>query len=107
MKIPGWNESRILTQNGWIIPLGDDLYRVGATYEWDELDNAPTSAGHEKVETILRKFTSHDFTIEAHVAGVRPIIQRSRPIISQDGNRWMLNGLGSKGTGFLIAFAAN
>lgn len=97
VRIPSWNESRILTQNGWIIPIGDDLYRVGATYEWDQLDNATTTEGREKVETILRKFTSLDFTVENHVAGVRPIIQRSRPIIRQDGNRWILNGLGSKG----------
>lgn len=97
VRIPGWNESRILTQNGWIIPLGNDLYRVGATYEWDQLDNSPTAEGREKVEAILRKFTSLEFTVEAHVAGVRPIIQRSRPVIKQDGNHWMLNGLGSKG----------
>lgn len=97
VRIPGWNESRILTQNGWLIPLGDDLYRVGATYEWDQLDNSPTSEGREKVEAILRNFTDLSYTIENHVAGIRPIINRSRPVIMQEGSNWMLNGLGSKG----------
>ena len=97
VRIPRWNESRILTRNGWLIPLGNDLYRVGATYEWDHLDDHPTLAGREKIESILRSFTDLEFTIEEHVAGIRPIINRSRPVIMQEGSDWILNGLGSKG----------
>lgn len=97
VHIPGWNESRILTRNGWLIPLGDDLYRVGATYEWDELHHKPTQEGRQKIESILRSFTNLNFTIKDHVVGIRPIINRSRPVILQEGDDWILNGLGSKG----------
>ncbi|MDB4611301.1 hypothetical protein OAH01_02500, partial [Akkermansiaceae bacterium] len=38
------------------------------------------------------------FEVVDHVAGVRPIIHRSEPVVRfQEGKGWMLNGLGSKG----------
>ncbi|MEM9081645.1 MAG: FAD-dependent oxidoreductase, partial [Verrucomicrobiota bacterium] len=29
LRGPGWGEERILNRGGWVIPLGEDLYRVG------------------------------------------------------------------------------
>lgn len=97
VHVPGWNEKRILNRNGWVIPLGDDRYRVGATYEWDNLESGPTAEGRARVEAILKTFTDCPFTIEDHVAGIRPIIERSRPVVLESEKGWMLNGLGSKG----------
>ena len=98
VRIPGWNEKRILTSGGWIIPIGDDLYRTGATYEWENLDSGPSDSGCAKVEKILRNFTGCDYEIVDHVAGVRPIIDRSNPSIRYEkGLGWFVNGLGSKG----------
>ncbi len=98
VKIEGWGEERILNRSGWVIPLGDDLYRVGATYAWDGFDRGPTEEGRKKVEEILRSFTGRGFEVVEHVAGVRPIIQNSKPmVIYQKGKGWMVNGLGSKG----------
>ena len=98
VSIPGWNENRILNRGGWVIPLGGDLYRVGATYEWDELTSGPTEEGRRKVEAILRSFTNREFEVIDHVAGIRPIIERSKPVVRfQEGKGWLVNGLGSKG----------
>jgi|TARA_B110000305_G_scaffold141671_1_gene157805 glycine oxidase len=98
VKICDWNEKRILTKNGWLIPLGGDLYRVGATYDWDGLETGPSDDGRARVEKILRGFTQRDFEVMDHVAGVRPIIHRSEAVILfQEEKGWMLNGLGSKG----------
>ncbi len=104
VRVPGWGEERILTGGGWLIPLGDDLYRVGATYDWDGLETGPSASGRERVEKILRGFTSLRFEVVDHVAGVRPIIHRSEPVTRfQEGKGWMLNGLGSKGVIFAPA----
>ena len=98
VRVPGWSEQRILTGGGWLIPLGDDLYRVGATYDWDGLETGPSESGRERVEKTLRGFTERKFEVVDHVAGVRPIIHRSEPVVRfQEGKGWMLNGLGSKG----------
>ena len=98
VRIPGLSEDRILTRNGWLIPIGDDCYRVGATYEWDDLSLEPTVSGRAKVEAILKTFTDRDYEIIDHVSGIRPIVNRSRPVIREEpGKGWMVNGLGSKG----------
>ena len=98
VRIPGWGESRILNRAGWLIPIGGNLYRVGATYDWDRLESGPTDEGRRKVENILKNFTTRDYEVVNHVAGIRPIINRSRPVVEfQEGKGWMINGLGSKG----------
>mgnify|MGYP002628068468 FL=1 len=98
VRIPGWGEKQILNRNGWVIPIGNDLYRVGATYEWDRLASGPTEEGRAKVEALLRSFTDRAYEVVDHVAGIRPIIERSKPVVRfQEGKGWMVNGLGSKG----------
>ncbi len=98
MRVPGWNESRILNRNGWVIPIGEDCYRVGATYEWDELESGPTDEGRAKVCRLFETFTDREYEVLDHVAGIRPIINRSEPVVlHQAGLGWMINGLGSKG----------
>lgn len=98
VRVQGWGEKRILNRNGWLIPLGEDVYRVGATFAWDELWDGPTVDGRAKVEKILASFTNREYEVLDHVAGVRPIIQRSRPVVKfEEGRGWMVNGLGSKG----------
>lgn len=98
VRISGWQENRILIGGGWLIPIGDDLYRVGATYEWNDLESGPSSSGRTRVEAILRNFTDRDYEIIDHVAGIRPIIDRSHPVVRyQKGKGWLVNGLGSKG----------
>lgn len=100
IEVPGWNEERILNRRGWCIPIGNDCYRVGATYEWDDLTNEPTEAGRIKLESLVREFTDLSFEIRNHVAGVRPIVRNSEPVLGKhpdEPKKFLLNGLGSKG----------
>ncbi len=101
VKIPGWNQPRFLSaKGGWLIPLGEDLYRVGANYEWSQLDEIPTERGRTQVFEILRRFTDREAEVVAHHAAVRPIVRRSIPVIGpslQNPQIWGMNGLGSKG----------
>lgn len=99
VRIPGWDGSRILIGGGgWLVPVGDGLFKAGATYEWDQLDGAPTEAGRERVEEILRALGVEGFEVVAHEAGVRPIIRRSMPLIGEVDGEIVFNGLGSKGS---------
>ena len=95
----GWSEPRILIGGGgWLVPVGGDRYKVGATYEWDRLDETPTEEGRAKVEAILRRLAPGPFEVIDHEAGVRPILRRSQPLIGKIGDEWFFNGLGSKGS---------
>ncbi|MGB0292794.1 MAG: NAD(P)/FAD-dependent oxidoreductase [Luteolibacter sp.] len=95
-----WPENAIrIGTGGWLIPLGDKRFKVGATYEWDELDEEPTDEGRKKIEGIAARLGGPEFTIVDHQAGIRPILRRSQPLIGPIGNdQWMFNALGSKGS---------
>lgn len=100
-----WNESRVLVGGGgWLVPLGGRQYKVGATYEWDDLDEMPTEAGRAKVEAIAARLVQGPFRVIAHEAGVRPILRCSQPVIGAlvpsigtMAKEYVFTGLGSKG----------
>lgn len=100
LRAEGWAADEIrIGAGGWLVPLGSGLFKVGSTYEWNELDEIPTDAGRLKVEAIAARLGGGDFQIVNHEAGIRPILRRSEPLIGRmaDGG-WMFNALGSKGS---------
>lgn len=103
-----WPQSHIrIGAGGWLIPIGKKQFKVGSTYEWDQLDEIPSSAGREKVLAIARRLGGNEnFEIIAHDAGIRPILRRSEPLIGPlTSGDWMFNALGSKGSLFAPGIA--
>jgi glycine/D-amino acid oxidase-like deaminating enzyme len=101
LRAEGWPQSHIrIGAGGWLVPLGDGLFKTGSTYEWEQLDESPSSAGREKVMAIARRLGGdEEFEVTAHEAGVRPILRRSEAMIGPlGGGDWMFNALGSKGS---------
>lgn len=84
---------------GWIIPIGNQTFKAGATYDWNNLDETPTPQGAQKVLEILQKHGIRTPEVIDHQAGIRPILRRSEPLIGPhpDGG-WAFNALGSKGS---------
>ena len=107
VEIPNWNEERIIHGGVWIAPRGSHvegqsrLYRVGATYDWDQLDAGPTATGRSSLIASLEKLLNRPYVIVDHQSAVRPILKQQIPVIgchprySQLG---FFNGLGSKGS---------
>lgn len=101
LRIPGLTETRIVNRGVWLVPLGGDLFRAGATYDWDNLDAGPTQAGREELCRCLGEFLKLPFEVVDHAAGVRPIVIGRHPIIGRHNEHpqlAMFNGLGSKGS---------
>ncbi|MEL7270905.1 MAG: FAD-dependent oxidoreductase [Bacteroidota bacterium] len=93
-------ETSVIKSSVFIIPLGDDLYRVGATYKWKDKTNVPTEASKDELLTKLRTFLKSDFEVHKHVAGIRPTVTDRRPLVGthpQYKNLFCLNGFGSRG----------
>jgi len=107
---PALPERRIINRGGWLLPLGrDGLFRAGSTYAWDDFTSAPTAAAREIIETRLRSLLRVPFTVTAHHAGVRPIINESKALIGRHPvhpRLFLFNGLGSKGVLHAPFFAA-
>lgn len=100
LRAEGWDETCIrIGAGGWLVPQGGGVFKVGSTYEWDELDELPTDRGRARVEEIVSRLGGEVFEVIGHEAGVRPILRRSQPLIGPlDEGGWMFNALGSKGS---------
>ncbi|MEK6258883.1 MAG: FAD-dependent oxidoreductase [Planctomycetota bacterium] len=110
VRIPGLIENRIVHRGVWLAPLGDELFRVGSTYEWQQLDNVPTMAGRDEILTRLREFLLVPFEVIDHQAAVRPIHLNQYPVVGLHPDHEQLgyfNGLGSKGTLHAPLFASH
>jgi hypothetical protein len=104
----GLDES-IFNKDGFIMRLEKNLFKVGATYNWEDLNDEPSQAGKEDLEGRLKKMISCDYTIVEHKAGVRPATDDRRPIIGphpEHKNLHVFNGLGAKGV-MLAPYIAN
>ncbi len=97
---PAWDDTRIrIGAGGWLVPVGGGRFKIGSTYEWQELNEIPTAMGLERVREIAARLGGGDFEVIGHDAGVRPILRRSQPLIGPlDDGGWMFNALGSKGS---------
>jgi len=84
----------------FIIPLGEDLYKVGATYNnWDKT-KVPTEEGRDYLLEKLNTFLKCDYKIVDQVAGIRPASKDRKPLVGRHPlheNLYCCNGFGSRG----------
>ncbi|WP_422349091.1 NAD(P)/FAD-dependent oxidoreductase [Flagellimonas sp.] len=100
IKTPDYKEENVIKSGVFTIPMGNDLYRVGATYKWKDKTNAPTEEAKSELLEKLKTFLKCDFEIVDHVAGIRPTVVDRRPLVGQHPehkNLYVLNGFGSRG----------
>jgi len=90
----------IINASIFILPLGNDVYKVGATYDWNDKTNSPTAIGKQELVEKLKEVVSCDFEIRKHFAGVRPTVKDRRPLVGthpEHSRLHILNGLGTRG----------
>ena len=100
IKAPLLKEERVIKSSVFIIPVGNDLYRIGATYKWKDKNNEPTSEARLELLTKLETFLCCDYKIVSHVAGIRPTVADRRPLVGKHpvlDHIYLLNGFGSRG----------
>ena len=90
----------IINTSIYILPLGNNIYKVGATYNWDDKTNLPTEKGKQELTDRLNEILKCNYEIIKHVAGVRPTVKDRRPLVGthfKHKNIHILNGLGTRG----------
>ncbi len=100
IKAPDLKIDVALKSSVFVIPIGNDIYKVGATYNWDDKSNNPTKKGEEELVSKLKTLVTCDFEIVNHSAGVRPTVKDRRPLVGRHSNYkglYILNGLGTRG----------
>jgi glycine oxidase len=90
----------IINTSIFILPLGKDLYKIGATYNWYDKSSTPTEEGKAELVLKLNEVITCEYTIVEHQAGIRPTVKDRKPIIGthpQYERLHILNGLGTRG----------
>ncbi len=104
IKAPSLKMEMLLKGAMYVIPLGNDEYKIGATYGRDDYTTNPTEVAKEEILSKVKTFINCSFEIIGQTAGVRPTTKDHRPLLgslAENPNLVFFNGLGSRG--FLMA----
>ncbi len=108
IKAPNLKLDVIIKSSVFILPIGNDLYRVGATYNWDDKTAIPTEEAKKELVDNLNEIINCDYEIVDHFAGVRPTVNDRRPLLGTHPlfpAVHVLNGMGTRGV-MLAPFSA-
>jgi glycine/D-amino acid oxidase-like deaminating enzyme len=99
---------KVINKSVFILPIGNGMYKVGATYQWNELNENITEKGLAEMVDKLQKVLKVPFEIIDHQASIRPTVNDRRPLIGlhpQHPVIGVFNGLGTKGVMLAPYFA--
>ena len=97
---PKLNVEVLLKAAVFVLPLGNNYFKIGATFNWIDKTNLPTEAGRNELIEKLETFITVPYKIVSHVAGIRPTVKDRRPLLGshpKHKNIAILNGLGTRG----------
>jgi glycine/D-amino acid oxidase-like deaminating enzyme len=90
----------VINKGVFILPVGEGIFKVGATHDWRNMDEITTEEGKRQLLEKLDSFIQVPYTITAHRAGLRPASRDRKAFIGHHPNHenlMVFNGLGSKG----------
>ncbi|UNZ00193.1 FAD-binding oxidoreductase [Zhouia spongiae] len=90
----------VLKSSVFLIPTGNDFYRVGATYERHDKTNQITREAREELLAKMDTFIKCPYEVVDQKAGIRPTVTDRRPLVGKHPvypNVYVLNGMGSRG----------
>lgn len=104
VEINGISENELLNRKCFMLPLGKQKFRVGATYEWENTTLHTTEEAKQEISEKLKSLINLPFHVVNQHAGIRPTSPDRRPILGEhpeSKKQFILNGLGTKG--YLLA----
>lgn len=100
VRCPGLDAAQVLNRGAYVVPMGGQQFRVGATYRWPPFAPGVTAVGREELAARLSVITDLPFAITGQRAGVRPAVRDRRPLLGPHPTVPALSfcgGYGSKG----------
>jgi glycine/D-amino acid oxidase-like deaminating enzyme len=89
-----------LNRKCFVLPVGKNQFRVGATYEWNNASLETSEAARDQLIEMLSSLVTYDYQILEQRAGVRPTVLDRRPLMGEHPEYqgvYIFNGLGTKG----------
>ncbi len=98
VRIPGLQLDRIVHRGVFLLPMGNEVYRVGSTFAWDDVWSGPSEEARRYLLDRLQRLVEREVEVLDHWCGVRPASKDRRPVLGHIGPHEMVfNGLGSRG----------
>jgi len=100
----------LLKSTLFVMPIGKDLYKVGATFNSTDKTSKPSSQGREELIEKLKKVINVPYKIVDQTAGIRPTVKDRRPLVGvhpKNPELSVLNGLGTRGVMIAPTVAKN
>lgn len=100
IKAPDLKIEYVLKSSVFLIPQGNDIYTVGATYNWKDKTHKTTKEAKQELLEKLSKLIMCDYEVIDQVAGIRPTVIDRRPLVGKHpmhSELVVLNGLGTRG----------
>lgn len=100
VEAPDLNIDFVLKSGVFLLPLENQHFLVGATFNWKDKTNEPTNEGKQELLEKLDKIITVPYKVIDHVAGIRPTVIDRRPLVGvhqEHQNLALLNGLGTRG----------
>ncbi|NBR13637.1 MAG: FAD-binding oxidoreductase [Flavobacteriales bacterium] len=93
-------EDESLNRKCFVLPLGNHIFRIGATYEWNDESLTTSESSKDLLLEHLSVLGDFPLKILDQSVGVRPTVLDRRPIMGQHpelNKLFIFNGLGTKG----------
>jgi len=93
-------EEYILNKRLFVLPVGNHHFKIGATYDWQNLNHQTTKEAEEDLCKRFKELVNLPYAIVNHWAGIRPTVSDRRPLLGTHPEHKQLhifNGLGTKG----------
>ncbi|RRB06381.1 NAD(P)/FAD-dependent oxidoreductase [Larkinella rosea] len=100
--------TNIVNQGVFIMPVESNLYRIGATYTWHDIDWQTTEDGKAFLIQKLHGLLKVPYEVVGQAVGIRPATKDRRPLIGLhpvESAVGIFNGLGTKGVSLAPFFA--
>ncbi|MDQ6955381.1 MAG: FAD-binding oxidoreductase [Mariprofundaceae bacterium] len=93
----------IIHQGKWLLPLNHKAFKLGATYQHQNIDEKPSEAGKQELlkALISMGMAQKNITLKQHQAGIRPNTLDKQPFLGMHPKYpsiGIFNGFGSKGS---------
>lgn len=109
LEIKGLPPSAIYKYGISLVPLGNDTFWAGSSFEWNFENEGPTDFFRQDIENTLNKWLKLPYKVLGHKASIRPASVERRPFVGLHPTTpaiGILNGMGTKGCSLAPYFAA-
>lgn len=100
VEAPEFKLSSVIKTGMFILPLGDNHYKIGATYDNEGRDYLPTLEKKKQLVKAFEEISDKPYKLIDQEVGLRPATADRRPFLGEhpkNNNMYVCNGFGSRG----------